>query len=252
MRTSLPITLAAIIALSLLAACAGTGSATPQGTAIQPVEATPSLFPVAVEATSPPPSPTPAIPTATEQLYAGPRVTDVKISLPEGWFYAYVENEHFDSLVFTQQDPAELSEFDDPQLALPLDFAAGALVLTPLPEGSDPQALQNALLEGISELDEDDFEAMLFALDQVGLINYAAVDHATLLTASAGEMAARPALVLDGTLYFEDDLPPALRVQIWLAVTQDAWLAFYGLAAEKAWPGVQPALAQTQNSIQLP
>jgi hypothetical protein len=176
---------------------------------------------------------------------------DVTMLIPEDWYSAHVELERLEALIFMQLDPVELTEYDDPDLAVPLDYAAGALIITPLPEGSDAQTLSEVMMSAIPDLTGDDLDAMLLALDLAGLIDYTAVASAQLLRAGADTLAGIPALMMDGMVTFVDELPPELRVQVWLTWTEDSFVAYYALAAEQAWPDAEAPLIATLESISI-
>jgi hypothetical protein len=177
--------------------------------------------------------------TATEPGLPVTTIDGVTMLVPEDWYSAQVELERLQALIFMRLDPDDLAEFDDPDLALPLDYAAGALIITPLPEDSDAQTLSEAMLSAIPDLTGDDLDAMLLALDQAGLIDYTAVASVQLLRAGADTLAGLPALMMDGMVTFVDELPPELRAQVWLTWTEASFVAYYALAAEQAWPDAE-------------
>jgi hypothetical protein len=193
---------------------------------------------------------TPA-PTETEPGLPVITLDDVTMLIPEDWYSAHVELERLEALIFMQLDPVELTEYDDPDLAVPLDYAAGALIITPLPEGSDAEALSEAMLGAIPDLTGDDLDAMLLALDLAGLIDYTAVASAQLLRAGADTLAGLPALMMDGMVTFVDELPPELRVQVWLTWTEDSFVVYYALAAEQAWADAEAPLIAALESISI-
>lgn len=188
---------------------------------------------------------------ATDTIPTPSGVGGIAISVPYGWYSTVVELEHLEALIFVQQDPADLAEFDDPDLALPLDFAAGALIITPLPDGSDPETLSESMLTAVPELTGDDLDAMLLPLDQAGLIDFTAVAGAQLLRADVDTLAGMQALMMDGMVTFVDDLPPRLRVQVWLTWTEDSFVAYYALAAEQAWPDAEAPLAAAHDTVSI-
>ncbi len=190
-------------------------------------------------------------PTATEPGQQPITIDSVSLFIPQYWYSAHVELERLQALIFVQQDPEMLAQFDDPDLALPLDYAAGALILTPLPEGSDPESMSDALLSDIPDLTADDLDAMLLPLDQAGLIDYTVVEGVELLRAWADTLAGLPALAMEGTASFMDSLPPGLHVQVWLTWTEESFVAYYALAAAPAWPDAEAPLAAALESISI-
>jgi hypothetical protein len=214
-----------------------TSCALPTGSETEP------LVPTAT-ATSPAPTATVTIPTPSG-------VDGIAMEVPDGWYSALVELENLEALIFIQQDPSDLAEFDDPDLALPLDFAAGALILTPLPEGSDAETLSESMLSAVPDLTGDDLDAMLLPLDQSGLIDFTAVEGATVLEARVDSLAGMQAMMMDGLVAFVDDLPPALRVQVWLTWTEYTFVAYYAMAAEQAWPDAQAPLNAALESVTI-
>lgn len=207
----------------------------------------------ASEADSPDPSATDSIPsaTATDTIPTPSGVGGIAMSVPFGWYSTVVELDHLEALIFVMQDPADLAEFDDPDLALPLDFVAGALIITPLPDGSDAETLSQSMLDSIPELTGDDLDAMLLPLDQAGLIDYTAVAGAELLQAADDTLAGTPALMMDGTVTFVDELPPQLRVQVWLTWTEQSFVAFYALAAEQVWADAEAPLIAARETVSI-
>jgi hypothetical protein len=187
--------------------------------------------------------------TATEPIPLVATIDDVSMVIPEGWHVAQVSLERLEALIFVQQDPDMLAEFDDPDLAVPLDYAAGALIITPLPEGSDAETLSESMLSAVVDLTGDDLDATLLALDQAGLIDYTAVEGAQLLQADIDTLAGIPALMMDGTVTFADELPPDLRIRVWLTWTDDSFIVYYALASEMAWPDAEAPLVAAHGSV---
>ena len=58
---------------------------------------------------------------------------DVGITIPNGWYSTQVNLENLESIVFVKHNPEFLQSFDSQALAVPFEFAGGALVLSPLP-----------------------------------------------------------------------------------------------------------------------
>jgi hypothetical protein len=193
----------------------------------------------------------PATATVTDTLPTPSGVGGIAMSVPFGWYSTVVELDRLEALIFVEQDPAELAEFDDPDLALPLEFAAGALIITPLPDGSDAETLSESMLDAIPALTGDDLDAMLLPLDQAGLIDYTAVSGAELLRAVADTLAGMQALMMDGMVAFVDDLPPLLHVQVWLTWTEESFVAYYALAAEQAWPDAEAPLIAALDTVSI-
>jgi hypothetical protein len=190
-------------------------------------------------------------PTETEPSRQATTIDSVSLFVPEYWYSAQIELERLQALIFVQQDPEVMAEFNDPDLALPLDYAAGALIITPLPEGSDPETMSDAFLSDIPNLTADDLDAMLLPLDQAGLIDYTVVEGVELLRAWADTLAGLPAVVMDGTASFTDDMPPELRIQVWLTWTDASFVAFYALAAAPAWADAEAPLIAALESISI-
>ena len=173
-------------------------------------------------------------------------------AIPPGWYYAGVEQEELTGVLFSKQSPQELAAFDDPALAVPMDFAGGAFVRTALPAGADPQAMLAGLEASLAELGDQDLGAMLIAADQAGLLNLRAVDFSRLERAWVGEMGGKPAIMMEGTVHFLDGKPPVLRMQVRLVWTQDAFYTLYLLASETVWQETSSAFETVGQSISLP
>ncbi len=176
----------------------------------------------------------------------------ISIRVPPDWHATEVRLELLEAIVFINQEPNELRAFEDPLLAMPADFAGGALVVAPLPPGSDPDAMFSWMAEGIGELGDQDLEGMLVAADQVGLINLAGVESTELQRAGPDSLGDRPAVVLEGTLHFLENRPPALRTQVWLAWTERDFVSYYQMAAEESWPAVRPLFDQARSTLTIP
>lgn len=174
------------------------------------------------------------------------------LDIPAGWYYAGVEQEELTGVLFSKQSPQELAAFDDPALAVPMDFAGGAFVRTALPAGADPQAMLAGLEASLAELGDQDLGAMLIAADQAGLLNLRAVDFSRLERAWVGEMGGKPAIMMEGTVHFLDGKPPVLRMQVRLVWTQDAFYTLYLLASETVWQETSSAFETVGQSISLP
>jgi hypothetical protein len=172
--------------------------------------------------------------------------------VPAGWYYARVEQESLTGVLFSKQSPEQLAAFDDPALAVPMDFAGGAFVKTDLPDGADPQAMLAGMESSLAELSDTDFGAMLIPADQTGLLNLQAVDITRLDRAWVGELGGKPAIMMEGTAHFLDGKPPVLRLQVWLAWTPDAFYTLYLLASETVWQETSSAFEAVGQSITLP
>lgn len=251
-----------IIILLLMSACASNGEtievagATIQPTA--PVSPTTTAVPEIPSQTPSPiaPSPIPPAETAATSppLFFSPAMflDEFRNAVPQDWYSASVGVGEIESLIFVNMDPKSLEEFDDASLAMPTDFAAGALLLSPLPEDSDPDALLQGMISSLPDLEESDLEALLLGLDQVGLINLASVENATLHQAKSDFLGNKTAILLDGELDFEERLPPILRTQVWLTWTEGYFVTYYAMATEQVWPTVEEDLLKAKNSIVLP
>ncbi|HEY69160.1 MAG TPA: hypothetical protein G4O08_01105 [Anaerolineae bacterium] len=224
-----PVLFAFVMLILLTTACAS-----------QPVLDTPGVGDTQV------PIATPPEPTPFEATLNG-----MSMVIPEGWYAAEVSLERLEALIFVQQDPSMLAEFDDPDLAVPLDYAAGALIITPLPEGSDAETLRESMLGAIADLTADDLDAMLLPLDQAGLIDYIAVEGAQLLQADIDLLAGNQALMMEGMVTFIDELPPELHIQIWLTWWEDSFIAYYTLATEQAWEDAEAPLVAAHASVSI-
>lgn len=240
-----------VVLMLLMSACATTTEAiTVTSEALSPTE-TP-LPPTA--ATSPTGEETPPTPmeTVVEPAPSQVMLGANSIVIPDGWYWTNVRLEGLDSILFLQQDPAALQAFDDPALALPADYAAGALVVSPLPAETNADDLLAGMAESLPELSDDDLEAMLIGADRVGLINMIAVDYARLDQVRADVLAGRAAIVMDGTVHFTDAQPPILRTQVWLSWTESAFVTYYVMATEHVWSAVESNFNVTRNSLSIP
>lgn len=108
------------------------------------------------------------------------------------------------------------------------------------------------MTESIPNLSEDDFVAILLGVDQVGLINLAEVEYASLDQGTSNLLDDKTAIHLDGTVHFSEDLPPVLRTKVWLTWTENAFVTFYAIATDQNWAVVEEELLNTKASIQLP
>jgi hypothetical protein len=175
---------------------------------------------------------------------------DVDLKIPRDWYKVEVSLDHLDSLLFMEQDPNELAGFDDPDLAFPLDFKAGAILITN-PDDVDSQEWQQKAAAGYATLDDDELVAMLLGLDQVGLINFAAVENARLESATLGNLGGVFALKLEGDIFFTKGTPPVLHVVIWLCRIDDRFLSYYATASEAVWPSSEATYEAVAETIQF-
>ena len=177
---------------------------------------------------------------------------DVGITIPNGWYSTQVNLENLESIVFVKQNPEFLQSFDSHALAVPIEFAGGALVLSPLPAGGDGDGMSAWMGGGESHLNNQDIEAILTIADQIGLINMTAVEFSHLEQARSDTLLGNPAFVLDGTIHFIYAQPPVVRTQVWLAWTEQRFVAFYMFAAEETWQADISLLDETRNSLIIP
>jgi hypothetical protein len=240
------------IALLLPACATPAPTVTPMAAVIEQTSATQTPPPTVRPSLTPPPIPTDSaeapLAPATSESMVEPQ-TAAGITIPNGWFSTPIQVGEMSGVVFVQQDPTLLAAFDDPALAVPADFAGGALISTDLPAGTEAGNLEAGMEANLASLGDQDFEAMLLAADRAGLINIAAVDHTVLQEARLDTMAGRPAMVMVGTIHFLDDQPPVLQGEVWLSWTEDAFVTYYALAAETAWSQVEEDFAETRQSL---
>ena len=175
---------------------------------------------------------------------------DVGITIPNGWYSTQVNLENLESIVFVKQNPEFLQSFDSQALAVPIEFAGGALVVSPLPAGGD--GMSAWMGGGESHLNDQDLEAILTIADQIGLINMTAVEFSHLEQARSDTLSGSPAVVLDGTIHFFDAQPPVVRTQVWLAWTEQRFVTFYLITAEETWQADVSLLDETRNSLIIP
>ena len=177
---------------------------------------------------------------------------DIGITIPNGWYSTQVNLENLESLVFVKQNPEFLQSFDSQALAVPIEFAGGALVLSPLPAEGDGDGMSAWMGGGESHLNDQDLEAILAIADQIGLINMTAVEFSHLEQARSDTLSGNPAVVLDGTIHFFDAQPPVVRTQVWLGWTEQRFVTFYLFAAEETWQADISLLDETRNSLIIP
>lgn len=231
-----------VVLMLLVSACA---------TATEVITATPltpTVIPLPTEAGAHPTLMETAVESPPSQVMLGAN----SIVIPDGWYWINVGLEVLDGILFVQQDPAALQAFDDSALALPADYAAGALVISPLPAESNADDLLAGMTESLPDLTDDDLEAMLIGADRVGLINMIAVDYARLNQVWVDVLAGREAIVMDGTVHFTDAQPPILRTQVWLIWTESAFITYYVMATEQVWLAVESSFNATRNSLYIP
>jgi hypothetical protein len=219
-------------------------SATPEPTPTSMATGSP---PLALVTTSP-------IPSAELIILKTPApliLRDYLVTTPEDWFSTFVTLVTIEGTLFVNQDPAFLQSFDDTTSIFPQDFAGGALVLSSLPPESDGNAMLAGMTEGISDFNDQDLEAMLFVADQIGLISLAAIESVNLEKATIDELAGYTALVMDGTLLFEDKEKAILRTQVWLTWTETSFIVFYQFTGVENWSTFSQAFDKTRTSIMI-
>jgi hypothetical protein len=206
-----------------------------------PQLATPDLLPTSTSA------PLPATNTASPN-----QLSNNELVIPLNWYSTTIDQPNLAGYLFVKHDPANLASFDDPTLAVPADFAGGALINTPLPPEADADNLQANMEANLSKMTDQDFEAMLIGADQIGLINLAAVSHGRLHQAQLDTLGGQPAILLEGTIHFAEEQPPILLGQIWLTWTGKSFTTFYALGTEAIWPSIKSELEDARQSFILP
>lgn len=190
-------------------------------------------------------------PTAGVALTGHIHLGDLSIEIPEDWYWTQVNPDHLDSLLFMEHNPTVLAEFDDPNLALPMDFEAGALVVTASSDDIDPLAWQQSAVEGYMDLEDGDLEAMLLAIDQVGLINLAVVDNVRLEGTSLDKLGEQFALKMEGEVFFTEDTPPVLHLAVWLCRIEGHFVAYYAMASEDLWQSSEAVFKAVADTFQI-
>jgi hypothetical protein len=241
----------ALLAIALLAAACRSAAPTaqPPGTEAPeiPGAAGPTAFAPGPADTPTQPAPPPTgLPSPTGQPtgFHG-------LIVPEDWFFTTVESGEIEAVVFTPLDPAALAAFDDPELAVPPDFVIAALVRSPLPAGSDPDALQAGMEASLANFTSADLSSLLAGADRIGLIDLAAIETITVESAERGELGGRPAIAVRGAADFGPDSGPGVQLLVLLAWTEDAFFTFYGIAAEAAWDGAALPLGESVGTVTL-
>jgi len=179
-----------------------------------------------------------SVPTEEMVLPSGMPV----ISAPEEWYSTEMDVDNLHAVIFSHQNPEDEASSVD-------DFAIAALVTAPLPDGSDPAALQAGLAENLSSYNGDDLEGMLSAAQSLELIDLVSAEEIVLDEARLDTLGGIPALLMDGRMAYEGQ---DLRVQTWLCWTREIFLAYYQFAENENWQTYAASFDFARNSIQFP
>ncbi len=188
---------------------------------------------------------TPVPSSVDTQLIAG-------LEIPVGWFARLEQPETLHGILFVSQPPSELAAFEHPELAVPADFAGGAVIRAPLPIDANPGALHAGAKASLDSLGDEDLAALLVAVDEVGLLNLTAVAETKLERARLDRWGGREAIVLEGRISFIDERPPMVHCEVWLTWTDREFVSFYALAAEDVWLDTRAAFDTARQSPGLP
>lgn len=132
---------------------------------------------------------------------------------------------------------------------IPAGFAAAALVTTPLPEGSAPQALLAGAEQNLAQYTSEDLEGLLAAADQIGLIDLSRSPAITLSEVRMDTLAGLPALYMDGSLGYESS---SVHIQVWLCWTANLFVAYDEVAESQSWQEDAASFEAIRNSITFP
>lgn len=188
-----------------------------------------------------------SIPTAENQEGTSPS-QQIPLSPPTDWFYSQNRIDNLLTLIYTNYNPVQLQS-DTNLASIPANFAAGALVISPLPDGSDLEALQAGLKANLDEYGAQDMEGMLYVTHQIGLLDLGDMEGVEFTSATMEVLAGYEALLLEGIINMGGS--DQLQAQIWLTWTQTSFVSLFEFSTIESWPSVEMIFYQTRNTIIL-
>ena len=253
-----------IVSMLLVVACLSGGLIRPKvvstSAALPPTAAENMANPTSVsqaggELPTQPPADTPAPsaegnPVATA-LPASIAVGDISVYIPDTWTSTVVDTGSIQGIIFANQLPSDFQSQEKTAEAFPTGFAGGGIVLSPLPASASSKALFAGMMENLPKYRNEDFQAMLTAADQAGLIDLAAVKSVTLKNARAGKLSGNQALVMEGDVQYPDGKGP-VQTQIWLSWSGSNFVTFYRFASEGVSTEDNQELDKIRSSITIP
>jgi hypothetical protein len=201
---------------------------------------------VVSESTVPASQPTPEISaTLTEVLIV--EQNRVHVQYPPGWYHSETEIADMQVYVYANQNLDEMYQETE---TLPEDFTAAAITISHLPEGTDPEALQQGLSANREQYNAQDLESMLILADQIGLIDLQSIEEVRFLTAEIGKIEHRDALRLEGLITPESS--PAMHIQTWITWTENYFISIFEISPDAYWQSAQGYFNDVRESLQLP
>jgi hypothetical protein len=179
-------------------------------------------------------------------------INSISVALPVGWFHADVDQDPIKALAFANQDLRQVQlngeTVDEDTLQR---FIKGALVVSPLPAGSDPVALRTGLASNLGHYTSADLEGMLFVADSIGLINLLEIDNIILNSVVIGAIDDIPALVMSGSFEIIEGQDGVQSARVWLTWTDSHFVSFYEIANASIFEDAGGQFDIIRQSIQL-
>ena len=204
----------------------------------QPADGMPTLAPAAKEKSKA---------TAAAPIAIG----DISVYVPDTWTSTVVEVKPVKGIIFANRLPSDFTVQEKTAEAFPAGFANGGVVLSPMPGTANSKTLFTGMMENLSKYTSDDFQSMLTAADQVGLIDLASIESVSLNSARAGELSGNQALVMEGTLKYPDG-KGTVQAQVWLSWEGSNFITFYRFASEGISADDNQELENIRASIKIP
>jgi hypothetical protein len=178
-------------------------------------------------------------------------IGDISVYVPDTWTSTVVEVKPVKGIIFANRLPSDFTAQEKTAEAFPSGFASGGVVLSPIPGTANSKTLFAGMMENLSKYTSDDFQSMLTAEDQVGLIDLASIESVSLNSARAGELSRSQALVMDGTLKYPDG-KGTVQAQVWLSWEGSNFITFYRFASEGVSADDNQELENIRASIKIP
>jgi len=208
-------------------------------TPTQPPAVEPTLTPAADEKT-----------TATA-VSAPIAIGDISVYIPDTWTSTDVEVNSIKGIIFANRLPSDFTAQEKTAEAFPAGFASGGVVLSSMPGTADSKSLFAGMMENLSKYTKDDFQSMLMAADQIGLIDLGSIESVSLNSARADELSGNQALVMDGTIQYPDG-KGSVQAQVWLSWEGSNFITFYRFTSKGVSAEDNQELVNIRASIKIP
>jgi hypothetical protein len=188
-------------------------------------------------------------PTVPPTEAPAPTAAPFSMTPPDGWYVTHTQVDNLQATICINQDPENLQVSSED--AFPPGFAAIALVTSPMPSGSNAEAMVAGMEDALSSYRSEDLRGMLMAAEKIGLIDLTNAENVSLDKVKIDELGGYPALVMNGTLQFPNG-SSQMKTQVWLTWVEQTFVVFYKFTGANDWDTMQPIFNTARDSINLP